>query len=55
MSPDIHAVTSLLKEEKIWLAVKNHIEYYNDNQVLYYLLTLLLLLLLLLLLSGENF
>ncbi len=33
MSPDIQAVTILLKEERVWNAVRHHIEYYHSNQV----------------------
>ncbi|CAG7828625.1 unnamed protein product [Allacma fusca] len=32
MYPDIDAVTQLLKEDKIWLAVRNYIEEYNSAQ-----------------------
>jgi len=32
MSPDIDAVTKLLKEEKVWTAVKHHIEEYSSMQ-----------------------
>merc|ERR1719268_193621 len=34
MSPDIQAVTKLLKEEKIWNAVKHHIEAYHASQTI---------------------
>ena len=33
MYPDIDATTQLLKQDKIWLSVKNHIQEYNDEQV----------------------
>ena len=33
MSPDITAVKNLLKEEKIWSAVKSHMEKYHTLQV----------------------
>jgi histidine ammonia-lyase len=32
MSPDIAAVSRLLKDEKIWVAVKHHIEHYHAKQ-----------------------
>jgi hypothetical protein len=32
MAPDIENVTKLLKEDKIWQAVKAHIEDYNGSQ-----------------------
>ena len=32
MSPDIQAATKLLKEGKIWNAVKTHIEAYHSSQ-----------------------
>ncbi|XP_077300181.1 histidine ammonia-lyase-like isoform X2 [Arctopsyche grandis] len=31
MSPDIEAVTNLLLEEKIWNAVKHHVDYYHSS------------------------
>lgn len=33
MSPDIDAVTKILQEEKVWQAVRNHVEEYNEIQV----------------------
>ena len=33
MSPDIVAVNNLLKEDKIWNAVKHHMESYHTSQV----------------------
>ena len=33
MSPDIIAVNNLLKEDKIWNAVKHHMESYHTSQV----------------------
>ena len=33
MSPDIAAVNKLLKEDKIWNAVKHHMESYHTSQV----------------------
>lgn len=38
MYPDIDAVTKLLKEDKIWLSVKHHIEEYNNLQVCFLIL-----------------
>ena len=32
MSPDIHAATRLLKEEKVWQAVKLYMENYHSSQ-----------------------
>ena len=32
MSPDITAASRLLKDEKIWTAVKHHIEHYHAKQ-----------------------
>ena len=34
MSPDIQAVTKMLKEGKIWGAVRGHIEAYHSNQTI---------------------
>jgi len=34
MSPDIQAATKLLKEGKIWSAVRLHIDAYNANQTI---------------------
>jgi len=34
MSPDIDAVTAMLQEEKVWTAVKAHVEEFNATQVL---------------------
>lgn len=33
MAPDIDAVTELLKANKVWLAVRHHIEHYHRVQV----------------------
>lgn len=33
MAPDIKAVTVLLKEDKIWNAVRHHIDYYHAPHV----------------------
>lgn len=33
MAPDIDAVTEILKEGKIWQAVRHHIDYYHGSQV----------------------
>ncbi|CAB4058645.1 hutH [Lepeophtheirus salmonis] len=32
MSPDIDAVTKLIREEKIWGAIKTHMDHYNSSQ-----------------------
>ncbi|QQP42392.1 Histidine ammonia-lyase, partial [Caligus rogercresseyi] len=32
MSPDIDAVTELLRKEKIWGAVKHHMDHYHSSQ-----------------------
>jgi hypothetical protein len=34
MSPDIAAATKLLKDEKIWNAVKNQMDNYHQSQVI---------------------